>query len=282
MVPMDEPNLSEQNPKVKPGYLDEVIARKRDELAAARWGLPLPDLKARAAGVPAARPWAEALKGRGIAVIAEVKRRSPASGSLHPEPDPLARARTYVENGAAAVSVLTDRDFDGLLEDLERVSAGIELPVLRKDFLIDPWQIWESRAARADAALLLVHALPDVSLTAMSLVAREAGLSLLVEIHSPEDIPRALALEPSVVGVNARDLQTLALDWERARRTMEAFRREAGDDIVLVAESGIASAGDVRRARDAGADAVLVGEALMRAAEPGALLADLVAAGQAS
>lgn len=277
---MDEPNLSEENPKVKAGYLDEVIARKRDELAAARWGLPLPELKARAAGAPAARPWTEALKGRGIAVIAEVKRRSPSAGSIHPEPDPVARARTYVENGAAAVSVLTDRDFDGRLEDLERVSRAIDLPVLRKDFLIDPWQIWESRAAGADAALLVVHALPDVSLTAMSLVAREAGLSLLVEIHAPEDIPRALALEPSVVGVNARDLRTLALDWPRARATMEAFQREAGDDVVLVAESGIASADDVRRARDAGADAVLVGEALMRAPEPGALLADLVAAGQ--
>ncbi|HWC06680.1 MAG TPA: indole-3-glycerol phosphate synthase TrpC [Gemmatimonadota bacterium] len=276
---MDEPNLSEQNPKVKPGYLDEVLARKRDELAAARWTLPLPEIKARAAGVPAARPWAEALKGSGVAVIAEVKRRSPSSGTLHPEPDPVARARTYVENGAAAVSVLTDRDFDGRLEDLERVSQGIDLPVLRKDFLIDPWQIWESRAAGADAALLVVPALPDVSLNAIALVAHEARLSLLVEIHAPEDIPRALALEPSVVGVNARDLQTLVLDWERARRTMEAFQSVAGDDVVLVAESGIASAADVRRARDAGADAVLVGEALMRAADPGALLAELVAAG---
>ncbi|MGH7544464.1 MAG: indole-3-glycerol phosphate synthase TrpC [Gemmatimonadota bacterium] len=255
------------------------MARKRHEVAAARWGLPLPELKARAAGAPAARPWAEALKGRGIAVIAEVKRRSPSAGTLHPEPDPVARARTYVENGAAAVSVLTDQDFGGRLEDLERVSRGIDLPVLRKDFLVDPWQIWESRAAGADAALLVVAALPDVSLTAMSLVAHEAGLSLLVEIHDPEDIPRALALEPSVVGVNARDLRTLALDWEGARKTMEAFQREAGDDVILVAESGIASADDVRRARDAGADAVLVGEALMRAAEPGSLLADLVAAG---
>ena len=279
---MDDPNLSEQIPKVKPDYLDSVLARKRDELAAARWGLPLPELKARAAGAPAARPWAEALKGPGIAVIAEVKRRSPSSGTLHPEPDPVARARIYVENGAAAVSVLTDRDFDGRLEDLERVARGIELPVLRKDFLIDPWQIWESRAAGADAALLVVPALPDVSLTAMALVAHEAGLSLLVEIHGPEDIPRALALEPSVVGVNARDLRTLVLDRERARRMLEAVQEAAGDDVVLVAESGIASAEDVRRARDAGADAVLVGEALMRAAEPGALLAELVAAGETS
>jgi indole-3-glycerol phosphate synthase len=279
---MDEANLSEQNPKVKPGYLDAVLARKRDELAAARWGLPLPELKARAAGAPPARPWAEALKGRGITVIAEVKRRSPSAGSLHPEVDPVARARKYVEHGAAAVSVLTDRDFDGRLEDLERVSRGIDQPVLRKDFLIDPWQIWESRAAGADAALLIVTALPDVSLTAMALVAHEAGLSLLVEIHAPEDIPRALALEPSVVGVNARDLRTLALDRAGACRTMEAFQREAGDDVVLVAESGITSAEDVRRARDAGADAVLVGEALMLAPDPGALLADLVAAGQPS
>jgi indole-3-glycerol phosphate synthase len=276
---MDESNLSEQNPKVKTGYLDAALARKRDEVAAARWGLPLPELKARAAGVPAARPWAEALKGRGVAVITEVKRRSPSAGSLHPEADPAARARTYVENGAAAVSVLTDRDFDGRLEDLERVSRAIDLPVLRKDFLVDPWQIWESRAAGADAALLIVTALPDVSLMAMALVAHEAGLSLLVEIHGPEEIPRALALEPSVVGVNARDLKTLEVDLAGAWETMDAFRREAGDDVVLVAESGIASAEDARRAREAGADAVLVGEALMRAADPGRLVADLVAAG---
>jgi indole-3-glycerol phosphate synthase len=277
---MDETNLSEQNPKVKAGYLDAALARKRDEVAAARWGLPLPELKARVAAVPAARPWAEALKGRGIAVIAEVKRRSPSAGPLHPEADPLARARTYVENGAAAVSVVTDRDFDGRLEDLERVSRGIDLPVLRKDFLVDPWQIWESRAAGADAALLVVTGLPDVNLLAMVSVAHEARLSLLVEIHGPEDIPRALALEPSVVGVNARDLQTLEVDTASAWATLETFRREAGDAVVLVAESGIASAEDARRARDAGADAVLVGEALMRAAEPGTLLADLVAAGR--
>jgi indole-3-glycerol phosphate synthase len=213
-------------------------------------------------------------------VIAEIKRRSPSAGPLHPEADPLGRARTYVENGAAAVSVVTDRDFDGRLEDLERVSRGVDLPVLRKDFLVDPWQIWESRAAGADAALLIVSALPDVSLLAMAAVAREARLSLLVEIHAPEEIPRALALEPSVVGVNARDLRTLEVDLATAWETMEAFRREAGDAIVLVAESGIASAEDARRAQDAGADAVLVGEALMRATEPGVLVAELVAAGR--
>ena len=277
---MDDTNLSEQTPKVKTGYLDAALARKRDEVAAARWGLPLPELKARAAGVPAARPWAEALRGRGIAVIAEVKRRSPSAGPLDPEADPVARARTYVENGAAAVSVVTDRDFDGRLEDLERVSRGIDLPVLRKDFLVDPWQVWESRAAGADAALLVVAGLPDVNLLAMAAVAHEARLSLLVEIHGPEDIPRTLALEPSVVGVNARDLRTLEVDPASAWATLEAVRGEVGDAVVLVAESGIASAEDVRRASDAGADAVLVGEALMRAAEPGALLADLVAAGR--
>ena len=279
---MDETNLSEQNPKVKTGYLDAALARKRDEVAAGRWALPIGELRARAAGARAARPWVEALRGKHLALIAEIKRRSPSAGVLNAEMDPVSRARTYVEHGAAAVSVLTDRDFGGRVEDLERVSTSIELPVLRKDFLIDPWQIWESRAAGADAGLLVVAALPDVSLLAMTAVAREAELSLLVEIHDRDEIPRALALEPSVVGVNARDLRTLEVDSAAAWETMEAFQREAGDDVVLVAESGIATAEDVRRARDAGADAVLVGEALMRVSDPGPLLAELVGAGTSS
>lgn len=279
---MDNPNLSEQTPKVKAGYLEDAVARKRDEVAAVRGALPLHEIKALAGGAPGARPWAEALRGRGLAVIAEVKRSSPSAGALDPGADPATVARMYARHGAAAVSVLTDRDFDGRVEDLERVSRAIDLPVLRKDFLVDPWQIWESRAAGADAGLLIVGALPDVSLLAMATVAQEAGLSLLVEIHGPEEISRALALEPSVVGVNARDLQTLAVDPAGAIETLLAFREEAGDDVVLVAESGIASAADARRARDAGADAILVGAALMRADRPEELLADLVAVGEAS
>lgn len=279
MEPVNALNLSEQNPKVKPGYLERAVARKRAEVAGRKPGLPLERLRALASQARPARPWAGALRGRDVAVIAEIKRRSPSAGSLEPGLDPASRARLYQACGAAAVSVLTDRDFGGELADLEAVAAAVERPVLRKDFLVDPWQVWESRAAGADAALLIVAALDTENLAAVARAANEAGLGLLIEVHEPAEFPRALALEPEVVGVNARDLRTLDTDPAEARLRLAAFRRLAGPDIVLVAESGIATAGDVRLARGAGADAVLVGEALLRATDPGRRLEELVAAG---
>lgn len=278
---MTDPNLSEQNPKVNPGsYLARAVARKRAEVAAVSLGTPEVRLRHRADEVRPARPWGKALRGAGLAVIAEIKRRSPSAGSLDPGIDVAGRAEVYAAHGAAAVSVLTDRDFGGGLEDLERVAAAVHVPVLRKDFLVDPWQVWESRAAGADAALLIVAALDDPGLCAVARAAEEAAIGLLVEVHDPGEIPRALALGPEVVGVNARDLSTLETDPVRATRTLAALRRQAGDGVVVVAESGIAGPEDVRRARDAGADAVLVGEALMRTPDPGRRVAELVAAGR--
>ncbi|MGH7572026.1 MAG: indole-3-glycerol phosphate synthase TrpC [Gemmatimonadota bacterium] len=258
------------------------MARKRVEVAERARRISEVRLRDLSGRVRSPRPWAKALKRDGVAVIAEIKRRSPSAGSLDPNVDPVMRAKVYARHGACAVSVLTDGDFGGELKDLERVALAIDLPVLRKDFLIDPWQVWESRAAGADAALVIVAALEDSELAALASTAREAGVGLLVEIHDPEEIPRALALDPEVVGVNARDLETLETDSERASRTVAALRGEAAAEIVVVAESGIARPADVRRARESGADAVLVGEALMRAEDPGRRLAELVAAGAAS
>ncbi|MGH7557868.1 MAG: indole-3-glycerol phosphate synthase TrpC [Gemmatimonadota bacterium] len=280
---MDGSNLAEQNPKVKsgPGYLARTVARKRLEVAECARRTSEGRLRDLAGQVRRPRPWAKALRGDGVAVIAEIKRRSPSAGSLDPDVDPATRAEVYARHGAVAVSVLTDGDFGGELNDLERVALAIELPVLRKDFLVDPWQVWESRAAGADAALVIVAALGERELAAVASAAREAGVGLLVEIHDLEEIPRALALDPEAVGVNARDLRTLETDADWADRTLAALRREAAAEIVVVAESGIASPADVRRARESGADAVLVGEALMRAEDPGRRLAELVAAGGA-
>jgi indole-3-glycerol phosphate synthase len=189
------------------------------------------------------------------------------------------RARLFEGHGAAAVSVLTDAEFDGRLADLEAVSAAVSIPVLRKDFLLDPWQVWESRAAGADAALLIVAALDRAELAALVAAASDAGLGLLVEIHEREEARIAIAAGAAVIGVNARDLSSLEVDVQSALSTMEWLRREA-PDLAIVAESGIAGAEGVRRARDAGADAVLVGEHLSRAADPGGALELLVAAGR--
>lgn len=212
-------------------------------------------------------------------MIAEVKRGSPSAGILDAGIDAPARARLYEERGAAAVSVLTDAEFDGRLADLEAVAAAVSVPVLRKDFLVDPWQVWESRAAGADAALVIVSALAPRELEVLVAESAGAGLGLLIEVHDREEARAAIDSGASVIGVNARDLSSLAVDVETALSTVEWLRREA-PDAVIVAESGIAGAEGVRRARDAGADAVLVGEHLSRAADPGRALERLVAAGR--
>jgi indole-3-glycerol phosphate synthase len=178
-----------------------------------------------------------------------------------------------------AISVVTDAVFDGRLDDLSAVAGAVQVPVLRKDFLIDPWQIWESRAAGADAALVIVAALDHAALESLEAEAVDAGLELLVEIHAASEADRATALRAHVLGVNARDLATLDLNLDAALSILRELRRK-DSDRVLVAESGIADPADVRRARAAGADAVLVGEHLMRVANPGETLERLVAAGR--
>jgi indole-3-glycerol phosphate synthase len=268
-------------PKVKPpvGFLARAVERKRGEVAAARRARPRADLVAVARDQRPVRAWAPALAGAGARVIAEVKRRSPSAGALAPNLDAAERARLYAAHGAAAISVLTDTAFDGRLEDLSEVAAAVSVPVLRKDFLVDPWQIWESRIAGADAALVIVAALDGEGLEALADEAVAAGIELLVEIHAAAEIGPALDLGSHVIGVNARDLGSLAVDVPASLDTLRELRRRA-PDRVLVAESGIADSGDIRRARAAGANAVLVGEHLARAGDPARALELLVAAGR--
>lgn len=273
--------VTEQRPKVNApaGFLADALKRKRAEVAHAVETRPRAEVEALAAGRPAGRSLYDALRGAGVAIVAEVKRASPSAGALDAGIDAAARAHLFEERGAAAVSVLTDVEFGGGLPDLEAVAAAVSVPVVRKDFLVDPWQVWESRAAGADAALVIVAALEARELEALVRESAGAGLGLLIEIHGREEARPALDAGPSVIGVNARDLSSLAVDVESALATVEWLRREA-PEAVIVAESGIANADGVRRARDAGADAVLVGEHLSRAADPGAALAQLVAAGR--
>jgi indole-3-glycerol phosphate synthase len=223
--------------------------------------------------LPPPRPFAAALRsGRVPAVIAELKRASPSAGAIA-DVDATERARAYEAAGAAAVSVLTEHaHFGGALADLRAAHLATRIPVLRKDFLIHPSQVIESRVEGADAVLLIAAALSDPELTAMLAAARDLGLGALVETHSDEDLRRALGTDSEVIGVNARDLETLEVDVDRALGLLE---RVPGDRVAVL-ESGISTGEHVERAVGAGARAILVGEALMRAADPGEALRGLV------
>ena len=234
--------------------------------------IDLATVRRAAAAVPARRSLEQALGRPGLSVIAEIKRRSPSRGELAAGLDPVRQASCYEAGGAAAVSVLTDPDFfDGSLEDLTSVRRTVELPVLRKDFIVHPAQVWESRAAGADALLLIVAALDDTELTALVTEAAEAGLEALVEVHTLEEIHRAEAAGARIVGVNNRDLKTFRVDLG----TAESLAPHLGSFAVTVAESGVLGVGDARRMADAGYDAVLVGEGLVTASDPAAFLAEL-------
>ena len=221
--------------------------------------------------LPPPRPFEDALRSAPPALIAEYKRSSPSAGAIA-EPDVASQARAYEEGGAAAISVLTEPTrFDGALADLRAVRLAVGLPVLRKDFLVHPAQVIESRAAGADAVLLIAAALSELELKAMLAVAADLDLDALVETHSEEDLAKALATDAPVIGVNARDLETLEVDVERAL----AMLPDVPSDRLAVLESGVAAREDVERAIDARAGAVLVGETLMRSADPAATIRSL-------
>jgi len=252
------------------GFLTDLVAEIRRDLDRH----PLDDgmLIARAGGLPPARDLAAALRSRVPAVIAEVKRSSPSAGAIA-DRDPADQARAYEEAGAAAVSVLTEpRHFSGSLADLRTARMAVQVPVLRKDFLVHPSQLIESRAAGADAVLLIAAAVSPLELEALLATARDLGLGVLLEAHSDADLDVALATDAEVIGVNARDLETLEVDAGRARRQLARIPA----DRIGVLESGIATREDVVAAVEAGASAILVGEALMRADDPRALLRGLL------
>lgn len=241
-------------------------ALTRDAFArAAAVAETLMELKARAADVDAAVPFASALRGDRIKVIAEVKRSSPSKGAIALGLDAVEQAQRYVEGGAAAISVLTEPSkFGGSLEDLARVSAAVRVPVIRKDFIVDPVQLWEARAAGASAALLIVRALSPELLPRLVDTARDAGLEVLMEIRDERELERALSVGATVVGVNNRNLETLVIDPATAPRVIPAIPQAC----IAVAESGIQQVADVQAAAAAGADAMLVGSAISAAADP--------------
>jgi len=260
------------------GILAEILAAKHDEVAQARAARSLADVERDAGAAGPVRGFASALAAGSSPTpraIAEIKRASPSAGPIRPGADPAAIARDYAAHGAAALSVLTDRRwFDGDLAFLARVRDAVPLPLLRKDFVVDAYQIAEARARGADAVLLIVAAIvDDGALRALLDAATAHQLDALVEVHDPREAEVAIALGARVLGVNHRNLATLAIDMSLTARI--APMAPAG--TILVGESGIKTAADVRALAAAGAHAILVGETLMRSPSPGAALATLLA-----
>jgi indole-3-glycerol phosphate synthase len=258
-----------------PSVLAQILRRTRVELERRKRELPartLQDraLEARSAGDGRGRGrLREALKQPGIAVIAEFKRRSPSAGTLREDADVNAVVRAYERGGAEAVSVLTEGpSFAGSLEDLRLARRACQLPILRKDFIIDPYQLHEASAAEADAVLLIVAALRDDEIASLHLAARELGLDALVEVHDRAELGRALEAGAEMIGINNRDLRDFTVD---VRRTSQLLG-EVPAGTIVVSESGITSAEQLRALEQQGADAVLVGESLMRAPDPEAAL----------
>jgi len=250
--------------------LDDIVAGVRADLAERRAATSVADLRARLADVEAPRDPMPHFRAAGSSVISEVKRKSPSKGALADIPDPAALATAYAAGGAAAISVLTERHrFGGSLADLDAVRAAVRTPILRKDFVVDPYMLLEARAHGADLALLIVAALPGDELVRHHEAAVELGLTVLVEVHDEAEAERAVELGAELIGVNARNLKTLAVDDDVFGR----LAPQIPDDRVLVAESGIFGVDDVRRFVTQGARAVLVGEALVKDGDPTAAVA---------
>jgi len=257
--------------------LDDIIVGVREDLAVREAKTPLNALKERAARVPEAKESLSRLHDEAaVAVIAEVKRSSPSKGALAPIADPAALAAEYEKGGAAVISVLTEaRRFRGSLADLTAVRGAVDIPVLRKDFIVSPYQIWEARAYGADLVLLIVAALEQTVLTSFIERVHSLGMTALVEVHTADEVARAVDAGSGLIGVNARNLKTLEVD----RGTFARLAPLIPAGVVRVAESGVRGPHDVMAFAREGADAVLVGEALVTDDAPRESVADLVAAG---
>jgi indole-3-glycerol phosphate synthase len=254
--------------------LDRILAETREELERRMREVPLETLAAtapvRQAGTRGA--FHSALSAPGIGVIAEFKRRSPSAGELRERPDLSEIVRAYERGGAVAASILTEGpNFDGALQDLTDARAACALPLLRKDFIVDPYQLHEALAAGADAVLLIVAALDDARLASLHTAANELGLDVLVEVHDRVELQRALAIDARIVGVNNRDLRDFSVDVERTAQLMD----EIPAGVLVVSESGIGSPAQLQRLQGRGVQAVLVGETLMRAPDPAVALGEL-------
>lgn len=253
--------------------LDKIVAMRRRRIGQARSRVPVSELETAAAARADFRDFASAISGSRMRVIAELKKASPSRGLLRVDYDPAALARGYEIAGASALSVLTEEDhFAGSLGDLKRVREAVKLPVLRKDFIVDEYQVFESAAAGADALLLIVAALEVVELERLLDLAGRLGLASLVEVHSETELDRAVAAGAILIGVNNRDLKTLEVDLETSFR----LRPKIPVGCLAVSESGIQSPADLRRLSEARYDAVLIGERFMKAADPGRELAEMM------
>lgn len=257
--------------------LDDILAGIREDLVERQATTSLEDLQALAAQRPSALPAEAVLRDSdAVQVIAEVKRSSPSKGALAAIADPPGLARDYEAGGASVVSVLTEpRRFGGSLADLASVRTAVDVPVLRKDFVVTSYQVWEARAYGADMVLLIVAALEQEALVSLVERAHSLGMAALVEVHDPEELVRALDAGARIVGVNCRDLRTLEVD----RATFAEVAPLIPPGVLRVAESGVRGPHDVLGFARSGADAVLVGESLVTGRDPRAAVADLVAAG---
>jgi indole-3-glycerol phosphate synthase len=253
-----------QGSRPLPGILASIVDTKRIELEKLR--ARSRELEAGAAGASPPRQFRGALAAPGqVALIAECKRRSPGAGDIRPDLDPAELARGYVRAGASALSVLTDREyFGGSPADLEAVRGAVPIPVLRKDFTLDPLHVLEARAMGADAVLLIVRILSDAALAALHAQTLDLGMSVLVEVHDRDELERAVGMGADLIGINNRDLSTFRTDLATTLELIE----DVPDDVVVVSESGIRGPDDVAKLGEAGVDAILVGEALLKASDP--------------
>ena len=259
--------------------LDDIVAYKKQELAQRKQARPLADLCARATEQPAPLDFAAALARPGVALIAEVKCASPSKGLLCPDFEPVRLATTYAAHGAAAISVLTDdRFFRGSLSHLSAIRCAIQppIPLLRKDFVFDPYQVYEARAHGADALLLIAAILPEDLLTELLALTHQLGMTALIEVHDESEVDRVVALSPRLIGINNRNLR----DFSEDLATFERLRPLLPEKTITVAESGVHAAADVRRLALAGANAVLVGGALVTAPNVSAKVRELAKVGR--
>lgn len=255
--------------------LDEIVTHKRAEIEAARRQRPESQLEILAAEAPPVRDFVQSLaSAEHIGLIAEVKRASPSAGTIRDDFHPVDVARTYERHGASCISVLTDqRYFQGQLDDLTAVRSAVSIPVMRKDFILDRYQVLEARAAGADCVLLIAECLEADPLRELYSSIRELGMQALIEIYDADNLQRVLELKPALLGINNRNLKTFVTDLEHTIH----LRPRVPESVMLVSESGIRSPADVGRLRTAGVQAILVGESLMRAADIGAAVDALLA-----
>lgn len=258
-----------ESPREKlPTVLDKIVATKREEIAAAKARRPLAEVEAAVADAPPVREFFAALaSGDDVRLIAEVKKASPSAGIIREDFDPVTIAKTYAAHGASCISVLTDESyFQGSLTFLEQIRGQVDIPLLRKDFILDPYQLVEARAAGADAVLLIAECLDDCDLRSLHNRAVELGMTPLVEFYEPMNLSRVVDAGAQLIGINNRDLRTFETDLGHTIR----MRQDLPSDCVVVGESGIRTREDVERLGAANVDAILVGESLMRNDDIGA------------